>query len=62
MMCVIKDMEVQLLQLLIDNAPVGNRHAEPCNSLLNGPQTRDGLLDAVDGQDQVGDLLASLGF
>ncbi len=61
MMEVIKDMEVQLLQLLIDNAPADKRPVES-DSLLNGPQTRTGQLDAVQGQDQVDDLLASLGF
>jgi len=61
MMDVIKDMETQLLQLLIDNVPPDKR-AETSTSLLNGPQTRSGQLDAVDNQSQVDDLLASLGF
>ena len=61
MMDVIKDMEMQLLQLLIDNVPV-ERRQEAGNSLLNGPQTTPGQPDAVDGQEQVDDLLASLGF
>jgi chemotaxis protein CheZ len=61
MMDVIKDMETQLLQLLIDNAPPDKR-AEACTGLLNGPQTRIGQVDAVDDQSQVDDLLASLGF
>lgn len=61
MMDVIKDMETQLLQLLIDNAPPEKR-AEAPTGLLNGPQTRPGHVDAVDNQSQVDDLLASLGF
>jgi chemotaxis protein CheZ len=61
MMDVIKDMETQLVQLLIDNAPV-DRRPEPPTGLLNGPQTKSGHPDAVDDQGQVDDLLASLGF
>jgi len=61
MMHVIKDMDTQLLQLLIDNAPPDKRQDAP-QGLLHGPQTVGGLPDAVDGQDQVDDLLASLGF
>jgi chemotaxis protein CheZ len=61
MMDVIKDMETQLLQLLIDNAPLEKRQ-EANQGLLNGPQIKVGNGDAVDGQGQVDDLLASLGF
>jgi chemotaxis protein CheZ len=61
MMDVIKDMETQLLQLLIDNAPLEKRQ-EANQSLMNGPQIKQGNLDAVDDQEQVDDLLASLGF
>ena len=61
MLHVIQDMDTQLLQLLIDNAPPEKRH-DPPHGLLHGPQTVAGLPDAVDGQDQVDDLLASLGF
>ena len=61
MMHVIQDMDTQLLQLLIDNAPPEKRQDKSLG-LLNGPQTVAGLSDAVDGQDQVDDLLASLGF
>ena len=62
MMEMIKGMEVQLLQVLIDNAPADKRPPEANAGLLNGPQTRPGQADAVEGQDQVDDLLASLGF
>lgn len=61
MMDVIKDMETQLLQLLIDNAPPDKRQ-EAGQGLLNGPQIQLGNADAVDDQGQVDDLLASLGF
>ncbi|MBG6077835.1 protein phosphatase CheZ [Polaromonas sp. CG_9.11] len=61
MMLVIQDMDTQLLQLLIDNAPPEKRPDTP-HGLLHGPQTVAGQPDAVDGQDQVDDLLASLGF
>ena len=61
MMHVIQDMDTQLLQLLIDNAPAEKRPDTP-HGLLHGPQTVTGQPDAVDGQDQVDDLLASLGF
>lgn len=61
MMDVIRDMETQLLQLLIDNTPTEKRH-ETSATLLNGPQIKSGSLDAVDNQSQVDDLLASLGF
>jgi len=60
MLDVIKDMETQLLQLLIDNAQAEKR--ETTGSLLNGPQTRQGQSDAVVDQGQVDDLLTSLGF
>lgn len=61
MLHVIQDMDTQLLQLLIDNAPPEKRHDTP-HGLLHGPQTVAGLPDAVDSQDQVDNLLASLGF
>ena len=61
MMHVIKDADTQLLQLLIDNAPPEKRH-DTSQGLMHGPQTVPGLPSAVQGQDQVDDLLASLGF
>ncbi|NDP61832.1 protein phosphatase CheZ [Polaromonas sp.] len=61
MMHVIQDMDTQLLQLLIDNAPPEKRQDTP-HGLLHGPQTVAGQPDAVDDQNQVDDLLASLGF
>lgn len=61
MMDVIKEMETQLLQLLVDNAPIEKRQ-DVSHGLLNGPQIKLGNADAVDDQGQVDDLLASLGF
>jgi chemotaxis protein CheZ len=61
MMDMIQDMETQLLQLLIDNTPIEKR-PESGSGLLNGPSTRPGNPDAVENQNQVDDLLASLGF
>ena len=55
------NMETQLLQLLIDNAPPDKRQ-EAGQGLLNGPQIKIGNADAVADQGQVDDLLASLGF
>ncbi|HWW04622.1 protein phosphatase CheZ [Collimonas sp.] len=61
MMEVVHEMEKQLLQVLIDNTPVEKR--QESNSLLNGPQMRaDENPDAVSDQEQVDDLLSSLGF
>ncbi len=65
MMDVIQQIEQQLLQLLIDNSP--EAHARTArrvsgSSLLNGPQVKAGGPDVVQGQDEVDDLLDSLGF
>ncbi len=60
MMEVIHDVETQLLQLLIDNAPTERRPEAP--SLLNGPQIKPGQPEALSDQGQVDDLLESLGF
>ena len=61
MLQLIKDMDMQLLQLLIDNAHPEKR-PDTNHGLLHGPQIVSGLPDAVDDQSQVDDLLASLGF
>lgn len=66
MMEVIHEIEQQLLQVLIDNAPEGAERREPSGaksgSLLNGPQVNPQAADVVSNQDQVDDLLDSLGF
>ncbi len=54
--------EAQRVQLLIDHAPVEGRR-ETGNGLLNGPQVNpQGKTDVVADQEQVDDLLDSLGF
>lgn len=61
MLGVIGTIEQELVQVLIDSVPKEKR--DDTNSLLNGPQTNpDGKPDVVANQDQVDDLLASLGF
>ena len=55
-------MESQLVQLLIEYAPVDGRR-DSSNSLVNGPQVNpEGKTDVVADQEQVDDLLESLGF
>tara|TARA_R110002020_G_scaffold1966_10_gene8983 strand:+ start:1656 stop:2342 length:687 start_codon:yes stop_codon:yes gene_type:complete len=68
MMEVIKLIEEQLVQVLVDNVPNvtdgikveddRDEHAK----LRNGPQVGESKVDAVSGQDQVDDLLDELGF
>jgi len=61
MLGVITAIEEELVQVLIDNVPHERR--EEAQSLLNGPVVNaDGKPDVVTSQDQVDDLLASLGF
>jgi chemotaxis protein CheZ len=56
------DIEDQLIKLLVDTAPAEHVHwTDP--SLLHGPVVNpEGRPDAVSSQEQVDDLLASLGF
>jgi len=57
-----QQMEQQLLSLLLENALPADRKAE-YSGLLNGPVIKPiGRTDVVTGQDQVDDLLESLGF
>lgn len=63
MMDVVGAIERELLQVLLDNADISSERREEVNSLLNGPQVNpEGKTDVVTSQDQVDDLLASLGF
>lgn len=56
------EMEEQLLALLLENAPAAVK-AELNGGLLNGPVVNaSGRNDVVTSQDQVDDLLESLGF
>jgi len=55
-------LEAQLMAVLIDAIP-GERRNEEMNSLLNGPVINaEGRADVVVSQEQVDDLLDSLGF
>ena len=57
-----QDLESQLIGLLIDTMP-GEKRTESVNSLLNGPVINaQGRTDVVASQQQVDDLLDSLGF
>ncbi len=59
---VTQEMEQQLLALLLENAPAAVK-AEIHSGLLNGPVINaSGRNDVVTSQDQVDDLLESLGF
>lgn len=61
MLGVIGAIETELVQVLIDSVPQERR--EEAKSLLNGPEVKpEGKADVVTSQDQVDDLLASLGF
>lgn len=77
MMDVIREIEQQLVQVLLDSVPEGEerdkmqRRAEGQweadakkreDSLLNGPQIKPDGADVVSSQDQVDDLLDQLGF
>lgn len=61
LMDVIKEMETQLLQLLIDNSQT-EKQADESDGSLSGPQLKVKHPEAVSDQSQVDDLLASLGF
>lgn len=61
MLNVIGAIETELVQVLIDSVPQERR--EEAKSLLNGPEVKpEGKPDVVTSQDQVDDLLSSLGF
>lgn len=74
MMEVIREIEHQLVQVLIDSVPDGAEQAvlkrlaeaeweeNKAPQLLNGPQIKPTPGDAVANQDQVDDMLAQLGF
>jgi chemotaxis protein CheZ len=56
-------LETQLMGILIDTIPGEIKHAESVKSLLNGPVINaEGRSDVVASQQQVDDLLDSLGF
>jgi len=58
-----KELETQLLQLLLDNCPPEQREAAARRGLLQGPVINGGSRDdIVTDQSQVDELLTSLGF
>jgi chemotaxis protein CheZ len=63
MMDVVQEIERQLLMVLLENIPdQPSRAKRPNDSLLNGPQLDATAAGVVASQDQVDDLLDSLGF
>jgi chemotaxis protein CheZ len=61
MLGVVSAIETELVQVLVDSVPQERR--EEASSLLNGPEVNpEGKVEVVTSQDQVDDLLASLGF
>ena len=61
-MVLAQDIEKQLLQVLVDFKDPIHVKAEADNSLLNGPQIDQTAEGIVSDQEQVDDLLASMGF
>ena len=60
---IIQTVERQLLQLLLDYMPQEKRTEAATNGLMNGPViSAEGRSDVVTNQNQVDDLLESLGF
>jgi chemotaxis protein CheZ len=58
-----QDLEKQLVQVLIDFSPtVTKKEVDPSAVLMNGPQIDPNAVDVVASQEQVDDLLDSLGF
>jgi chemotaxis protein CheZ len=59
----VHDLEQQLLKLLLDQTPSVKRHQYKESGLLDGPVVgAEGRADVVTNQQQVDDLLESLGF
>jgi chemotaxis protein CheZ len=58
-----QDFETQLMSILIDTIPGEKKQTESVKTLLNGPVINaEGRTDVVVSQQQVDDLLGSLGF
>jgi chemotaxis protein CheZ len=62
MMDVIQEIEKQLLMVLLENMPEPAQTKRVNDGLLNGPQMDHTVEGVVANQDQVDDLLDSLGF
>ena len=60
MLGVIGTLETELVQVLLDSVPAEKR--EETESLLNGPAIDTTADNVVSDQDEVDDLLSSLGF
>ena len=59
----VQRLENDLVQILLANAPPSTKQNPPDSGLMNGPVTNPVQApDTVSSQDQVDDLLASLGF
>lgn len=59
---VAQDLERQLVQVLIDFSPQTKKEKQSDDNLLNGPQINPHAENVVASQEQVDDLLDSLGF
>ncbi|MDP1765900.1 MAG: protein phosphatase CheZ [Methylotenera sp.] len=58
-----QELEKQLVQVLIDFSPTSTKKEADTNAvLMNGPQIDPNAVDVVASQEQVDDLLDSLGF
>jgi len=57
-----QDLERQLVQVLVDFSPTTKKEKSPNDALLNGPQINPEAHNVVASQEQVDDLLDSLGF
>jgi chemotaxis protein CheZ len=62
MMDVVQEIEKQLLMVLLENMPEPAQSQRANDGLLNGPQLDHTVDGVVANQDQVDDLLDSLGF
>ncbi|NDL62630.1 protein phosphatase CheZ [Acerihabitans arboris] len=62
MMDVVQEIEKQLLMVLLENMPEPVQAKRASDGLLNGPQLDHTVDGVVANQDQVDDLLDSLGF
>ena len=60
MLGVIGTLETELVQVLLDSVPVEKR--EETETLLNGPAIDTKAENVMADQDEVDDLLSSLGF
>lgn len=62
MMNLIENVEKELIQVLLENIPERQKEEVETHNLKNGPQIDNSKVGVVASQDQVDDLLESLGF